>query len=143
MISIPLPDRNITRYIPQREPIIMVDELMESNSISTVTAFEIKEKGFFVKDGKLQEPGLIENIAQTAAAGAGYRFALHQESVPPGFIAAIKNLRIEALPLVGESLITKVEILEKVFDITLIKGEIVVANQCIAVCEMKIVQKRD
>lgn len=121
----------------------MVDELMESNSISTVTAFEIKEKGIFVKDGKLQEPGLIENIAQTAAAGAGYRFALHQESVPPGFIAAIKNLRIEALPLVGESLITKVEILEKVFDITLIKGEIVVANQCIAVCEMKIVQKRD
>jgi 3-hydroxyacyl-[acyl-carrier-protein] dehydratase len=142
MIFIPLPDKNIIRYIPQREPIIMVDELLESENKKTITGFKIKIDGIFVQNGKLHEPGLIENIAQTAAAGIGYQFALKEESVPPGFIAAIKNLQIHYLPNVGEQLITTVEILEEVFDMSLIKGEITINNRIIVDCEMKIVLKK-
>ena len=142
MIFIPLPDKNIIRYIPQREPIVMVDELLESKNNKTITGFKIKTDGIFVQSGKLQEPGLIENIAQTAAAGVGYQFALNEELVPPGFIAAIKNLHIHYLPSVGEELITTVEILEEVFDMSLIKGEISVNDRIIVDCEMKIVLKK-
>jgi len=139
MIFIPLPDKNILRYIPQREPIVMVDELLESKNNKTITTFKIKIDGLFVQSETLHEPGLIENIAQTAAAGAGYQFALKEEAVPAGFIAAIKNLQIHHLPKVGEELITTVEILEEVFDMSLIKGEIKVNDYVIVDCEMKIV----
>lgn len=142
MISIVLPDTNITQYIPQRAPIIMVHELLESDGTSTLTSFKVQEGALFVEEGVLKEPGLIENIAQTAAAGAGYQFARKEEPVPPGFIGAIKNLQISALPFAGQQLFTRVEILEEVFGITLIKGEITVNSTVIASCEMKIVLKQ-
>lgn len=143
MILIPLPDSNVTRYIPQRAPIVMVHELLESNGSITVTSFTIMQEALFVKDGALQEPGLIENMAQAAAAGVGYQFALKEEPIPPGFIGAIKNLSITSLPQTGQQLITRVEILEEIFGITLIKAEISVQAKIIASCEMKIVLKQE
>lgn len=141
MISRPLPDTNITQYIPQRAPIIMIDTLLESEGAITVTFFLVKEDGLFMAEGVLKEPGLIENIAQTAAAGVGYQFALKNEPVPSGFIGAIKNLQIHHLPEVGQRISTRVEILEEVFGITLIKGEISLEGKIIVSCEMKIVLK--
>ncbi|HMJ46203.1 MAG TPA: hypothetical protein VK498_02685, partial [Ferruginibacter sp.] len=62
----------ILSYIPQRPPFVMVDKILSSGESSTRTSFIIHEKNIFVENGKFREPGLVENIAQTAAAGAGY-----------------------------------------------------------------------
>jgi 3-hydroxyacyl-[acyl-carrier-protein] dehydratase len=143
MRVIPLPDLNVIQYIPQRAPVVMIDELLSSSDGMTVTRFEVKENNLFVKDNQFTEAGLMENIAQTAAAGVGYAFALQEAPVPPGFIGALKNFKIERLPKVGEQLLSRVEILQEVFEITLIKGEInTPEGEAIASCEMKILLKK-
>jgi 3-hydroxyacyl-[acyl-carrier-protein] dehydratase len=133
----------ITTLIPQRAPFVMISSLLDSDLMSTSTSFEIKPDNIFVENGLLTEPALIENMAQTAAAGVGYQFSLKNEPVPPGFIGAIKNLEIKTLPQVGQMLLTKVEILQEVFGVTLIKGSIAVDHETIASCEMKIVLQKN
>jgi 3-hydroxyacyl-[acyl-carrier-protein] dehydratase len=137
-----LPDSSILPYIPQRAPIVMIDTLVSVNEKITETSFTILEGTLFVHDHKMQEPGLIENIAQTAAAGVGYTCALNNVPVPVGFIGAIKNLTIHYLPSVGEKIETRVEVLEEIFDMSLIKGESFVNGKPVLSCEMKIVLKK-
>lgn len=133
----------ITTLIPQRAPFVMISGLFDSNLTATTTSFEIESDNIFVENGFLTEPALIENMAQTAAAGVGYQFSLKNEAVPPGFIGAIKNLEIKTLPHVGQVLLTKVEVLQEVFGVTLIKGNVTVGDETIASCEMKIVLQKN
>ncbi len=137
-----LPDKNVIQYIPQRQPIVMISTLVSAEGNVTQTELEIEVTGLFVKDGVLHEPGLIENVAQTAAAGVGYQCALTNQPVPVGFIGAVKNLEIYELPKVGDVLETRVEVLEEIFDMTLIKGESFVKGKRVLSCEMKIVLKK-
>ena len=137
-----LPDTDVLRYIPQRQPIVMISSLMRVTGQITETELLVKADGLFVENGILHEPGLIENIAQTAAAGVGYTCSINNEAVPVGFIGAVKNLTIDYLPKVGELLETRVEILEEIFDMTLIKGESFVNGKPVVSCEMKIVLKK-
>lgn len=138
-------EKNITQegvleLIPQRFPIVMIDELTYIDESKTHTIFSVKENDLFIEDGCLLESGLIENMAQTAAAGAGYSFkGLSEEDVPIGYIGGIKNFNLIELPKIGKQLETEVEITEVVFDVTLIKATITCENQPIASCEMKIV----
>ncbi|MGN6646256.1 MAG: 3-hydroxyacyl-ACP dehydratase [Cytophaga sp.] len=141
-MSIVLPDKHVTQYIPQRDPIVMIDTLVNVYGGITETALTVTADTLFVQDGLLHEPGLIENIAQTAAAGVGYACALKKEVVPVGFIGAIKNLTILQLPKVGETITTRVEVLEEIFDMTLIRGESFVGTIPVLSCEMKIVLKK-
>ena len=142
MSTATLPDSDIVRYIPQRDPIVMVDILVSVSDKVTETSFVVKAGALFVEDGVLQEAGLIENIAQTAAAGVGYQCAVNNVEVPVGFIGAVKNLTIDYLPKVGEEIRTRVEVLEEIFDMSLIKGESFVGDKPVLVCEMKIVLKK-
>lgn len=137
-----LPDSDILRYIPQREPIVMIDTLVSVHGAVTETSFQVKSGALFVADDLLQEAGLIENIAQTAAAGVGYTCTVNNEAVPVGFIGAVKNLHIMYLPAIGETLHTRVEVLEEIFDMSLIKGESFVGEKPVLSCEMKIVLKK-
>jgi predicted hotdog family 3-hydroxylacyl-ACP dehydratase len=131
-------EAEITGYIPQRSPMVMVGKLLSVDGAKTLTSFLISEDNMFCEDGKFIEAGLIENIAQTAAAGAGYRSLLNNELPPPGFIGGVKNLVIHSLPVVGDLLITDVSVEHEVFDATVITGRISVNDKIIAECEMKI-----
>ncbi len=141
-MSIALPDKQVIQYIPQRDPIVMIDTLVNVIGGITETTLTVSADMLFVRNGLLHEPGLIENIAQTAAAGVGYACALKKETVPVGFIGAIKNLTVHQLPKVGETITTRVEVLEEIFDMTLIKGESFVGSRPVLSCEMKIVLKK-
>jgi predicted hotdog family 3-hydroxylacyl-ACP dehydratase len=64
---------NITNYIPQREPIVMIHNLVEVSDEHAVTQLTIEPDNVFVTEGYFAEPGLVENIAQTAAVHVGYQ----------------------------------------------------------------------
>lgn len=130
---------NITDLLPQRPPILMVDVLMEQDELQTTTHFEVLDMNLFIRDHELQESGIIENIAQTAAARAGYYYKMHNETPPLGFIGAVSKVKINRYPKVGEVLRTRVEMKSEVFNITLIKGFTYVGDEQLAECEMKIV----
>ena len=131
-------EAEIIGYIPQRPPMVMVGKLLSVEGTTTLTSFLISEDNLFCEEGKFGEAGLIENIAQTAAAGAGYRSLLKNEPPPPGFIGGVKNLVIHSLPVVGDLLITQVSVEHVVFDATVIAGQISINGRPVAECEMKI-----
>lgn len=126
----------------------MVDKLWFNDDTRTLSGFSIKDNNIFCSEGEFREPGIIENIAQTAALRVGY-MAFSQSTggekkePPIGYIGAIKNLRIHKLPKAGDELLTEVCIQNIIFDVTLITGKTTVNNELIAECEMKIFLKKD
>ncbi|WP_317898301.1 3-hydroxyacyl-ACP dehydratase [Aurantibacillus circumpalustris] len=129
---------HITEYIPQGHPMVMIDTLNYCEGTTTKTTFKVDEGNIFVKNGILHEPGIIENIAQTAAVKAGYEVKKHGLAPLLGFIGAVKDLKIHALPKVGDVLETTVVIKADVMGVTLIEGSSVCNGTIIADCEMKI-----
>ncbi|MDA3952836.1 MAG: hydroxymyristoyl-ACP dehydratase [Bacteroidales bacterium] len=130
--------KTIQLFIPQRAPMVMVEKLHKAEGGQTISSLDISESNIFCKDGYLQEPGLIENIAQTAAVGVGFEYRNEDKKVPTGYIGAVQKLTIHNLPKIGKTIITEVNVEHKVFNTTLINGKITCENQLIADCSMKI-----
>jgi len=130
--------KNIIELIPQRPPFLLIDELVSVENSTITCSFTIPNMHVLVEAGKLNEAGLVENIAQSAAAGNGYAAKKSGLKIPDGFIAGIKNLKINYLPSADKKLITKVFQLEIIMNFSLIKGEIWEAENLVASCEMKI-----
>ena len=129
----------ILKLIPQRPPFVMVGELIEYNETGFASTFSIDADNIFVKNGRFTEEGMLENIAQTAAAGAGYGFFIEQKEIKLGYIGALKNARILKLPAVHTSIRTEVKVLTKVLNVDIVEGKIFDANHnLLASCEMKI-----
>lgn len=137
-----LADRNdILRYIPQRHPIVMVHELVEASDDHAVTQLTIEPKNIFVSSEFFAEPGLVENIAQTAAVHVGYQCSLKNIPIPIGYIAAVKDLRIDALPRQNSLITTSVRVINKVLDITVVQGKIEQEGKLLCSCEIRIFAK--
>lgn len=128
----------ILSLIPQRPPFVMVDNILISDETKTISVFKICKENIFIENGKLKEPGLVENIAQTAAAHAGYKAQKDNKAVQLGYIAAIKNLSIKSLPKINDEIITEISIENQIFNVSLVYGKITCNDQLIAQCEMKI-----
>lgn len=137
----------VSALIPQKSPIEMVDKLWFNDERTTVSGFNVLEDNIFCKNGFFTEPGIVENIAQTAAIRAGYMASLllkdgEQGNPPVGYIGAIKKLIIHQLPKAGSELKTEITVQQVVFDVTLISGRSTVDGEPVAECEMKIFLKR-
>lgn len=129
---------HIFEYIPQRNPICLVHTIYESTQESVKTGFWVEEDHLLVENGALTEAGITENLAQSAAAHAGY--IARQHNLPPkvGFIGNIKDLQIQQLPKVGTEVITEVKIKAFVMNVTLVIVTSTCNGQPVASCEMKI-----
>ena len=130
---------DILKLIPQQPPFVMVDKMLYTEHAITKTALTVREENIFVDNGILTEAGLIENIAQTCAARVGnYNYEMGSSSVKIGFIGMIRNLEIIRLPKVGETLVTQVNLMEEVFQVSLVNATVSIENEIITSCEMKI-----
>ena len=116
----------------------MVDRLVEIVDKTTVTSFVIRDVNVFCENGAFREPGLIENMAQTAAAGVGAKPGNQGGEAPLGFIGGIRNLKIDGFPMIGQQITTRVTLLHEVFDATIVQGEVFLSGRLIASCELKI-----
>lgn len=132
---------HITDYIPQRHPMVMIDDLLEASDTHAVTQLKIDAANIFVENSRLKEPGLVENIAQTAAAHVGYQCSLKNIPVPIGYIAAVKNLEIFRFPELNSVITTSVRIVNHVLDVTLAEGKIEQNGELCCSCEMRIFVK--
>lgn len=128
----------IIDLIPQRDPIVMVDRFVGITNGISETQLTIKDDNLFVENGCFTEFGLIEHMAQSAAARVGYICRSENKPIPIGYIGAISNMEIFSLPKINDMLETRIEILQEVFDITLIKAETFTDGCLAASCQMKI-----
>ncbi|MBO4826907.1 MAG: pseudouridylate synthase [Prevotella sp.] len=133
---------DIHELLPQQEPFVMVGLLVHFDRIKTVTETIIDASNMFVENGRMSASGLIENIAQTCAARIGYvnKYIL-KRGIQIGFIGAIRNMEINDLPSVGDTITTTVDVVEEVFGMILANASIVCNGQTLVTTEMKIAIK--
>ena len=113
--------------------ILSQQEWIQEQSLHTVT-----DDNIFCQEGKLQEAGIIEHIAQSAAARIGYIYLQKNEPVPLGFIGSVDKLTLHRLPETGQKLSTEITVIQEVFDITLVSACVSTTEGVIAECRMKI-----
>lgn len=129
---------SILSLIPQKPPFVMVDELLFSDDNITKSSFKITADNILVINGEFSEAGLMENMAQTAAAGSGNMARIENRPVANGYIGQVKNFEIYSLPKVGDILFTEVKMEVQVFDAGIVSGKIWCNEMEVAQCEMKI-----
>lgn len=130
----------ILKLIPQQPPFVLVDKILEHEETAIVSGFQIPENHVLVdSDGFLTEAGIIEHFAQTIALYQGYDYFKRNLPAPVGYIGSIKNFEIYALPRSGDELRTSVYILQRLFGVTAVRGEVKLRDEIIAVGEMRTV----
>lgn len=118
----------------------MVDQLMKVDGASASATLVIKESNYFLEsDGLLSEVGLIEHIAQSASAFAGWK-ALNSgaENPPIGYIGEVKRFNCYRRPGVNEQLVTNVTFGPEVGGVTLIFADTFSGEEKVADTQMKI-----
>jgi hypothetical protein len=128
----------ISGYIPQKEPMIMIGKLLSTGNGKTRTSFLIRLDNLFCETGFFLEAGLIENMAQTAAAGVGYEAKREAKAPPVGFIGGVKNFKVFDLPRIGDEIETEITVEHQVFDATVVLGKVFKGSALMAECELKI-----
>lgn len=131
-------DIPLNELIPQRPPFVMIDRLLSSDAVYSVTELEVRNDNIFVEDERLTASGLIENIAQTCAARIGYINLNNGGTVKIGVIGSISNLNVTRTPKVGERLTTTIQLLEEVFNVTMVLASIKIGEEDIVSANMKI-----
>jgi len=116
----------------------MVDRLLHSDEIITRSSFRVTAENVFTDNGQFTEAGLMENIAQTAAARAGYIARKENKPVEIGYIGAVKNFEVFGLPETNNELLTEIKIEDNLFNVSMISGKVWCHDKLIAQCEMKV-----
>lgn len=129
---------DILELLPQRRPFVMIDSLLYCDTAVTRTSLEVRDDNIFNDAGHLSTAGLCENIAQTCAARLGYLSLASGQPVRLGFIGAISNMQVSRTPHTGEVLVTEINVLQEVFNITLVHAVVRSGDEVIAETDLKI-----
>ena len=129
----------IESFIPQRAPFIMIDNLIEATPNKFTTDFLILSDNIFLENKLLREFALIENIAQSGAAGIGFLNRSLKTKPVDGFIGGISKLIVHDLPKVNDKIYTIVTKLHQLGNMYLLKGESFVNGNRLIECEVKLV----
>jgi predicted hotdog family 3-hydroxylacyl-ACP dehydratase len=128
----------IEDLIPQRPPMVMIDTLVHADEKSAGGKLIIKESNIFCHGGFLQESGMVEFIAQTAAAQSGYLQLKAGKTISLGFIGSVKNLIVKSLPAVNSEIGSEIIIDNELLGYTIITGRVRQEGRVFAECEMRI-----
>lgn len=132
-------DIDIHELLPQQEPFVLVDRLIWFDELRTTTEFSVREDHLMVEGGRLMTCALAENMAQTCAARLGYvnKYILKKD-IQIGFIGAVKDMIIHDTPKVGDTLVTTIDVLQQLMNITLAEATIRCNDRIIATSQLKI-----
>lgn len=125
-------------FLPQQAPFLLVDRMLSCEQYLCHTDFRVPVVHPLVKNGLLLEAGVLENIAQSCATHIGYL----SRNIPVriGVVASIRNLKIYALPKVGEVVETIVEEQgDPIFSVSIYMAKVMVGGQLVAEGEMRVV----
>lgn len=139
MSVLPIFGQDILKLIPQRNPIVMVDSLLEYSETDVLSGLTVVAENIFLFEDDLQESGLLEHMAQTVAMHTGYSFFIRNEQAPTGYIGSIQKAEIVRLPKLGEKIESRAEIVQEFMGVTLVNITSSIAGELIATSQMKTV----
>ena len=135
-------EENILELIPQRPPMVMIDGLVSCDEKQALARLTIREDNIFLNSNGFSASGMMEAMAQTAAARTGYLLKNHPESankkIPVGVIGSIKNFRLYFQPQIDSILNITVEIAHEVLMANIVKGKVEVDGKLAAEAELQI-----
>ncbi len=132
----------IKRLIPQKDPFVMIDKLLYFDQEKVISGYTILSENIMTNNTHFTEGGLIENMAQSIALHRGYREYINREKSggkpKTGFIGSIKHATIVALPKIGAEIVTTVNIIAEIMQVTLVEIEVRdIKGNLLASSEMK------
>lgn len=136
-------DYEINDLIPQRPPMVMIDKLSNTWKKKGEGIFMVRESNPLCLGKHLTEAGIIECIAQTAAAYTGYLRVSEKKDIVRGYIGSVKNLRIFSLPKAGDEIRTEIILENELLGFMIITGRIICKEMLMAECEMRILLEQD
>ncbi|MBP0905247.1 ABC transporter permease [Mariniflexile gromovii] len=138
---------DVSKFLPHRAPFLMIDKMLSVDENHVITAFKIQPDCIFINDGVFNEVGLVENAAQTCSAIVGKSY-FDDDDVEGhgtkliGFISAIKKVTIHGSPLVGQTLISKANLISRFdtdhYSICTIECVISASDKELLSCEMNL-----
>jgi predicted hotdog family 3-hydroxylacyl-ACP dehydratase len=135
-------EENILELIPQRYPMVMLDKLLACDGTKAVSQLTISRDNIFLDRLGFTSSGMMEAMAQTAAARTGYllkaRAGNPAGGIPVGVIGSIKNFRMISRPGIGDVITTTVSIEHEVLQATVIKGKVEMNGVLLAESDMQI-----
>jgi predicted hotdog family 3-hydroxylacyl-ACP dehydratase len=129
---------DILKFLPQQPPFTMLDTLFYCDEKKAISGLMVSAENILVANGLLQEPGILENIAQTIALKAGYQAAEANLKPSIGFIVSIKEFKLNCLVPIAEMLITEVEIKMVFQNMLIVTGNSYYNDIQVASCEMNL-----
>lgn len=132
-------NEQIAQLIPQRPPIVMIDTVLRADENGICTALTVKEGNLFLWDSHLQEAGLVEHMAQTAAALAGVGNIISHAAPKVGFIGEVKDFTCFTLPKLGQTITTTLTTIADLAGVRLVACQTECNGQLVAQGQLKIV----
>lgn len=129
---------SLLELIPQRPPVVMIDRFLGIKEGVSRAGLTVREENIFCAGGVLQEYGVIEHIAQAAAARIGYIYCSRGEKIPVGFIGSVDKMTLYVLPEAGSEIETEIRVEQEVGEITLISARVTDGSRIVAEGRMKI-----
>jgi predicted hotdog family 3-hydroxylacyl-ACP dehydratase len=124
--------------VPQKPPFVMVDKLLFADEKQSRCSFKIREGTLFVDKGYFSTPGMVESMAQTAAAGTGYLYKKENKAVPLGYIGSVQKLSVLEWPPANAEITMEITLLTNIMQVSLVSGVVKYDGRLMASCEMKI-----
>jgi predicted hotdog family 3-hydroxylacyl-ACP dehydratase len=119
---------------------VMIDRLVSCEGQVARGTLKIRDHNVFVREGRLTECGMIEALAQTAAARTGW-IAVNENGggdnkVPVGVIGGIKDFNLFFLPEVDQQIETEIVVEHEFMNASVVQGFVRVKD--IMACEVEL-----
>jgi 3-hydroxymyristoyl/3-hydroxydecanoyl-(acyl carrier protein) dehydratase len=125
----------------------MLDRLVHCEGMVAGGELLIREGNVFSRGASFTESGMLEALAQTAAARTSLvqRSQAGAENRPPqvGVKGSIKDFRLHFQPKTGETIETEIELLHEFLNASVIRGRVLVAGAEACSAELKIFLTED
>ena len=136
IISLPV---EVDSLVPHKQPMLVVDRLLEVKERESVSEIKISEDSIFVgEDGRLNEVSYPEIFSQAIAAQNGFKKMGNGESRSEGLLLAIKNMEVMDSAYAGDNLTVSVFKAARYGGFGIIKGKIFRRGDLIARGEIKV-----
>lgn len=128
---------SIVQLIPHREPMILLDEMLDWSKGRSRCRMTVREEARFVEKGRLKTPLMIEHMAQAVAVCLGYEAYRGGHGIRVGMIVGCRSF--EALvpdARIGETLIVSAEQRGANFSVSGFQCQVERDDVCIARADM-------
>lgn len=129
-------------FIPHSGLMCVIDDLIYvGDKDAKTTAVVTSQSPFAREDQTVDECIFIEMMAQTIAAGNGYKLSPKNRQNQEGYLLGVKNLIVNQVAQVGEALSVWAIKIAEFGDFGIIEGKVLSGEIVLAIGEIKVYQR--